>query len=285
MSENLHRAGRDKDALVANLHYLELGCAEVEKSAQFYERALGYAFSKHGDAWIGRGPERRLILLPGDARKLVSSGFAVARDELEHLRARIRKTGWAALNGPTRLFSDSVTVRDPDGNCYAFGMPEADEKIATANPQARMQHVVTSSPNPAAIVQFLVDILGFTVTDVVVDDQRGMRVTFMRCSNEHHSAAVFRAAESRFDHHSYEVASWNDIRDWADHMAKEHIPLQWGPGRHGPGHNLFMFVHDPDGNWIEFSADLEIVGEGRPIGEWPHAHRTLNEWGLGRLRS
>jgi catechol 2,3-dioxygenase-like lactoylglutathione lyase family enzyme len=277
--------GRDKDALVAKLHYLEVSCADVEKSAQFYERALGYSFSKQEGAWIGRGPERCLVLLPGEARKLVSSGFAVTLDELAQLRERIRKTGWAAVNGPTRLFSDSVIVRDPDGNCYAFGISEAEETITTFNPQARMQHVVTSSPNPAAIVQFLVDILGFAVTDVVLDEQRGMRVTFLRCNHEHHNVAVFKAAESRFDHHSYEVSSWNDIRDWADHMAQEHIPLQWGPGRHGPGHNLFIFVHDPDGNWIELSADLEIIGEGRAIGEWPHEHRTLNEWGLGRLRS
>ena len=285
MSKDFHRAGRDENALVANLHYLELGCADVEKSAQFYERALGYAFSRHGDARIGRGPERRLVLLPGEACKLVSSGFTVTREELENLRERIRKTGWAANNGPTRLFSDAVSVSDPDGNCYAFGIAEAEEKIASATPRARMQHVVTSSPNPVAIVQFLVEVVGFTVTDVVLDDQRGMRVTFLRCNNEHHNVAVFKAAESRFDHHSYEVASWNDIRDWADLMAKERIPLQWGPGRHGPGHNLFMFVHDPDGNWIELSADLEIIGEGRAVGEWPHEHRTLNEWGLGRLRS
>jgi len=44
------------------------------------------------------------------------------------------------------------------------------------------------------------------------------------------------------------------------------LPLEWGPGRHGPGNNLFVFVHDPEGNWIEISAELEQVTPDRPVG-------------------
>jgi catechol 2,3-dioxygenase-like lactoylglutathione lyase family enzyme len=127
--------------------------------------------------------------------------------------------------------------------------------------------------------------LGFTLSDIVVDGGGGIRTVFLRSSQEHHSFAVFQASENRFDHHCYEVGDWNDIRDWADHMAAARIPLKWGPGRHGPGNNLFMFVHDIDGNWIELSAELEIVAHDRPAGTWPHEERTLNSWGQGMLRS
>jgi hypothetical protein len=48
---------------------------------------------------------------------------------------------------------------------------------------------------------------------------------------------------------------------------------------------LFFFIHDADNNWIELSAELELIEHERPIGEWPHEHRTLNSWGLGHLRS
>jgi catechol 2,3-dioxygenase len=30
-----------------------------------------------------------------------------------------------------------------------------------------------------------------------------------------------------------------------------------GPGRHGPGNNLFVFFDDPSGNHIELSAEME----------------------------
>ena len=68
-------------------------------------------------------------------------------------------------------------------------------------------------------------------------------------------------------------------------LAARRIFVKWGPGRHGPGNNLFLFFHDPDGNWVELSAELERVSEERPIGNWPHEERTLNSWGQGLLRS
>jgi len=60
--------------------------------------------------------------------------------------------------------------------------------------------------------------------------------------------------------------------------------LMWGPGRHGPGNNLFVFIEDIDGNWIEISAELETV-IGRPPKNWPQEERTLNLWGKAIMRS
>jgi hypothetical protein len=78
---------------------------------------------------------------------------------------------------------------------------------------------------------------------------------------------------------------WNSIRDWADHFSGRRIQIQWGPGRHVPGNDLFIFVHDPDGNWLEFSADLEVIAPGRPSGVWPQEERSLKLWGKAHLRS
>jgi hypothetical protein len=61
--------------------------------------------------------------------------------------------------------------------------------------------------------------------------------------------------------------------------------VQWGPGRCGHGNNLFVFVHDCNGDWVEISAELEIVSHERPIGAWKHEQRTLNSWGSAPLRS
>jgi catechol 2,3-dioxygenase len=59
-----------------------------------------------------------------------------------------------------------------------------------------------------------------------------------------------------------------------------------GPGRHGPGNDLFIFIVDPDENWIEISAELEIIHDhDRPVKHWPHRERTLNQWGRAILRA
>jgi catechol-2,3-dioxygenase len=106
----------------------------------------------------------------------------------------------------------------------------------------------------------------------------------MRGNHEHHNLAVFYQDRQGVDHHSYEAGEWDTIRDWSDHLATHDIQLMWGPGRHGPGNNLFIFIEDPDGNWIEISAELEVVHD-RPVKTWPHHERTLNLWGRGVLRA
>ena len=58
----------------------------------------------------------------------------------------------------------------------------------------------------------------------------------------------------------------------------------WGPGRHGPGNNIFIFITDPDENWIEISAELEVIYD-RDTVDWPQHPRTLNKWGEAILRS
>lgn len=97
--------------------------------------------------------------------------------------------------------------------------------------------------------------------------------------------AVFRCPETRPDHHAYETTCWNDIRDWADHLAALDIKLWWGPGRHGPGNNLFFMVHDPQGYLVEISAEMELVPDEVTKRTWRHEERTLNLWGPGFLRS
>jgi catechol 2,3-dioxygenase-like lactoylglutathione lyase family enzyme len=175
-----------------------------------------------------------------------------------------------------------------------FGLPRADlpqdgaDDLAAARLPGRLQHVVVASSSLAPMLRFYEDVLGWTVSDYVFEGEGSARtptVGFFRSDPEHHSFAVFRCPETRPDHHSYEAGDWNAIRDWADHMASLRIKLWWGPGRHGPGNNLFFMVKDPHGYLIEISAELEVVADGVEKREWPHEERTLNLWGPGFMRS
>ncbi|WP_330704971.1 VOC family protein [Novosphingobium resinovorum] len=282
------RQGRPTDTLVASLHFLEMASPDPRGLACFYERAMGYDVRVDDDAIVASGPDRNLIFRLGAPKTLLRAGFALPdQDELERLADRIVQAGYSFRRSNAHLLGDAIETSDPDGNRFVFGLPRDPQPSAekVRKLPARLQHVVVASRTPADVVSFFTEGLGFTLSDDVLDAEGCVRTSFLRCSREHHSFAVFKAAEDRLDHHCYETSDWNMIRDWADHMASEHIPIQWGPGRHGPGNNLFLFVHDPDGNWVEISAELELVDHGRPVGQWPHEQRTLNSWGQGLLRS
>ena len=131
---------------------------------------------------------------------------------------------------------------------------------------------------------FYRDKLGARESDRVLEGE-DIAAVFLRSDPEHHSFATFRAPASRPDHHCYETGGWMDIRDWGDRMASLRVPMWWGPGRHGPGNNLFFMVEDPDGHKVEFSAELERMTQEAAFRTWPHEERTLNLWGSAWMRS
>ena len=272
--------------LEASLHHLAICSPDPHALAAFYARTLAMRIEERDGAWFATGPDRHLSFLPGAARTLAFAAYSVAGPHvLEDLADRCALTGVAVEAWQSDLLdSGAISVVDPDGNRIVFGVART-SPMADASLVARLQHVVMASTDAPRLSAFYQDVLGFVLSDNVVDDAGGLRTAFLRCGAEHHSFAVFQAAKCWFDHHCYEAGDWGLIRDWGDHFAACDVPVQWGPGRHGPGNNLFVFVHDPDGNWVEISAELEIVSQDRQSGTWKHEQRTLNSWGSAPLRS
>lgn len=272
----------------ASLYEVVLASPDVDRLSRFYEDALGYVGAKDGGLWRGHLAARRLAVCEGPANTIDRSVFAVADEaQLYDLRDRLKRAGVAFdEDRDPGLAGAPLHFADPDGNRLVFGMAiEADRTEAGHMLTARLQHVVYATERVGPLLGFYRDVVGFAPADVVLDETKDLTSVFLRCGEEHHSLAIFRAPHRRPDHICYDVEDWSHIRDWADRFAARHIPLRWGPGRHGPGNNLFLFVNDPDGNWLEFSAELERIDTPRPAGQWVHEARTLNSWGTAFLRS
>ena len=69
-----------------------------------------------------------------------------------------------------------------------------------------------------------------------------------------------------------------------DHLSTLDIPIWWGPGRHGPGNNLFLMFKDPHGHPVELSAEIEHIPRHAAPRLWPHTEQTVNLWGSGWIR-
>lgn len=272
----------------AYLHHLELESGDPAALAEFYGRAMEMPASRQGDVWLCRGPGRQMLFKQGKANRLSYAAFA-CRDAaaLEMLRAHVQRQGAALIPSPSTLFDKrAFAVQDPEGNRIVFGVAnEPLNPVRQRGPiHAPLQHVTVTSTDMAAIEDFYANKLGFAVSDRVRNDQGKVTTSFLRSNHEHHTVAIFLKSEAGLDHHSYEAGEWNTIKDWADHLGGMRIPIVWGPGRHGPGNNLFIFIKDTDGNMIEISAELEVVHD-RPVKEWKHEPYTLNMWGPAIMRS
>ena len=270
----------------ANLHHVAIASDQPAELAAFYGKVLNCPVTEIAPGTFDvRGTERRMLIERGAKNTLLFAGFAFAdKARFARYRDEIAAKGINSRPSPTPVFEDGAfAVELPDGPQFVFGVPR-EKSAAPDKMSGRLQHVVVASDRVAEMVGFA-EKLGFLVSDRVFDSDHDQTAVFLRSDTEHHSFAVFQASEDRFDHHCYEATDWNAIRDWGDHFADLRVPVKWGPGRHGPGNNLFLFVHDPDGNWVEISAEIEVVAPDRPRGVWPHEERTLNSWGSAPLRS
>jgi catechol 2,3-dioxygenase-like lactoylglutathione lyase family enzyme len=269
----------------AYLHHLQLMSPDPAALAAFYGRAMDMTVAQLPDGqFLCQGPLRCMLFTKGTARQLGFGAFATRDpDGLNEIRMRARDAGVELLPSPSKLFGEEAFgVRDPDGNLILFGLGKREPPPAGL--RGPLQHLTLATHDVDAIEAFYADKLGFLVSDRVRKPDGSVATCFMRSNHEHHTLACFRADIRGVDHHSYEAGEWAVMKDWCDRMGEHAIPIMWGPGRHGPGNNLFIFIEDPDRNWIEISAELEVMYD-RPVREWPHAERTLNLWGRAIMRS
>jgi len=274
----------------SRLDHICIESAKPDEMIEFYRAAVGYEAEKVGDElWLLTGRQRRLLLAKGEARRPAFTGFWLDdAARLARLRDGMAAKGAEIMPSPSPLFDDNAfAAADPDGNCLTFGvLPYKSVEPAEEGSDlgGELQHYAVATTQLPKMVDFYENVLGCRVSDKMLDDEGNLTAIFFRSDSLHHTVAMFGAGYAELDHHSYEVQSWNDIRDWADHMGDLRIPMWWGPGRHGPGDNLFFMVEDPDGNKLEFSTELEVFSYEQDYREWPHEEHTLNLWGGAWMR-
>ncbi len=266
----------------ASLAQLELFATDPQGLSKFYASTFCLQTATEGEDVVCAAPGRKLLLAQGQGGQLRRACFRFQEAaKLEAYRVEMEARGTAIVQHA----SDGITVRDPEGRLITFFAPEANPSLHAHEPlMARLQHFAVRTPSPDSLVDFYVGKLGFVLSDRVEDEAGRLTAAFLRTDAEHHSMAIFRAPEIRFDHFSCEAPDWEHLRDWADHMAAVGVDLAWGIGRHGPGNDTFLMVKDMDGNMGEISSDLEVCQPGRPSGVWPHRPQTLNQWGVALMR-
>jgi catechol 2,3-dioxygenase-like lactoylglutathione lyase family enzyme len=274
----------------AELHHFRMNSEDPEALVAFYEKGFAMASAQAGDdLWHLAGPGRRILIGRGESERVAYAAYVLDDPlRLEALQRHIRAQGVEIEASPSPLFANAAfAVRDPDGQILVFGVVPAgaDDQAGSEGLPGRTQHIVFASIRLPEVWPFYRDVLGFVVSDQVIADDGRVTACFLRSDELHHSYAVFQGDRQGYDHHALEVDCWNDIRDWGDHFASLRVPIWWGPGRHGPGNNLFLMVRDPDGNRIELSAEQELMPREMAMRTWPHNEQTLNLWGNAWMRS
>jgi catechol-2,3-dioxygenase len=153
----------------------------------------------------------------------------------------------------------------------------------------KLGHVAFVVPDVQAVADFYARILGFRVSDWIEDI-----FVFMRCNPDHHTVNFVKGKRANLHHFAFQLRDFSHLENGCDVLSQNRIPIIWGPLRHGPGHNVSIYHRNPDGQVIEFFAELdqlldEDLGffDPRPWHEdhpqrpkvWTRANRSVAGWG------
>jgi len=125
------------------------------------------------------------------------------------------------------------------------------------------------------IEDFLSRVLGF-----IPSDRFGDTFLWMRCNADHHGIAIAGIPPVGLHHYAWEVENWSYFQRLGDQLVANNKRFVYGPGRHGPGRNLFCYHLDGAGVCCEYFADIQqIEDEDWHGSDWARDPYWVNQWG------
>jgi catechol 2,3-dioxygenase len=255
-----------------------LGMREVARDEDGVRLALN---SRHHQVRLREGAETRCDGIGFDVSD--PEGLRALRDRVDAAELEVtRETpvddscaagfSFAVPHGPEVELCVGVRTAPPSGD-------GADPyRIAHGSvPRIRkLGHVTIGTPQAEAVERVFVDVLGFRISDRFP----GV-LAWARCNTDHHAVGFAPARAPGLHHIAYEIESFAHYELFLDRLVGLGTRLVWGPGRHGPGNNLFAYFADPEGNLVEVYSDLiqiENEHDYEPR-EWTDLQEVGNSWG------
>ena len=287
----------DPAVRVSKLGYVGFETPDLDRMVDYYTKILDFSLvdrSARGAFLTTSFDHHCVVLTRGGTKGRSAVGYEIW-EPLGDAQRRLRDAGYQverrsdiapgtpdvlvleepATGVPLHLFS----VQDPSG---VKGYPPLRP--------TKLGHVAAFVGELAPMQKFYQELLGFKWSDTIGDF-----FVFLRCNADHHAANFMASTKYEGMHHiAYEMRDPNHLISMVDHLGRNGYRLIWGPGRHGPGHNLFTYHKDPDGNTIELFTQLDVMHdeakgywEPRPWHEsfplrpktWEVDLATVNIWG------
>ena len=127
----------------------------------------------------------------------------------------------------------------------------AHHQVLGAGP-LKLGHIAHVVENPRAMADFYCRVLGFRVSDWIED-----YFVFLRCNPDHHTVNFIRGATRKMHHIAFELKDFAHIQGACELLALRKMPINWGPVRHGPGHNVAIYHRNFDDQNVEFYIELD----------------------------
>lgn len=284
---------------ITRTSHITLTVADLRKSREFYTEVAGLVVSDEDASTchlrgLAEVCHHSLTLVQTkDGGKCRRIGFRVKFDEeLDIAHAYFRERGLPAEWVDVPFQGRTLHLADPMGTklelCAHMETRERmhldmmNHRGACAQ---RLDHFQIHAAEMQGICAFYNE-LGFRYSEYIAHEDK-LLAAFMYRKGTCLDLAIVPGLSPRLHHLAYTVSESRDIFTGCDIAGILGYPtnVERGPGRHGPGGMLFVYILDPDGHRLELfnshyqTIDLEI----EPV-RWEAASLSTSlRWGLPAL--
>jgi catechol 2,3-dioxygenase-like lactoylglutathione lyase family enzyme len=137
-------------------------------------------------------------------------------------------------------------------------------------------HVGVFTPEMDVMAEFYRDRLGFTMSDSI----RGFG-KFMRApgSINHHNILFANRPRPGMQHLSFRLRDLDELGAGMRYLERCGWPRIWGPGRHRPGSDIFVFFVNPAGGLVEYHFDEDFIVDPAAWEPTEFEPQNLSLWG------
>jgi catechol 2,3-dioxygenase len=281
---------------VTRASHAVLGVTDLAKSRAFYVDLIGLIVSdEHRDAIYLRGVaeacHHSLVLRRAGEAQCERVGMrCFTEEDLEKAKAHFEKAGLPARWVERPYQGRTLHVSDPLGVPLEFcATMEVKPRLIVdfehhrgAVPQ-RLDHFQILVPDVQRQCEFYMN-MGFRLSEYISPDGSDeLLFVFLQRKGNPHDIVFAPGTGPRFHHVAFGIPEsyhFFYVCDLAANMGfAENV--EFGPGRHGPGHALFVYMRDPDGHRIElFNTHYQVMDiENEPV-RWDASYAGKRRWQL-----
>ncbi|CDO86159.1 3,4-dihydroxyphenylacetate 2,3-dioxygenase [Mycobacterium triplex] len=281
---------------ITRASHVRLAVADVSKSRDFYTKVMGLIITEEDShtcylRGLSEACHHSLVLEQGeDAGRSRRLGFRVLFDEdldvaYRYFSERGLPAEWVQKPHQDRTLHVSDPIGTPLELCATMETrPRMYNEVRLFKGAMAQQfdHFQIHAPDPLALVEFY-SALGFRTSEYIAhgDD---LTAAFLYRKGTTLDLAIARGTGPRMHHFGYVVPEARDIFSACDCAGQMDYKesVERGPGRHGPGGILYVYLRDPDGHRVEgfISHAQSIDVEIEPV-RWDAATiSTAERWGL-----
>ncbi|MSQ57126.1 MAG: glyoxalase [Limnohabitans sp.] len=276
--------------LIQGLRSVALMVPDLQKAEDFFTEIWHLQVCEHQASAIylrGTGADHHLLSLHPCEGNAKIKQVTLRAHSLKGLQQVAQKTATAG----GRLIQSQHAVSEPGGGQAIVVADSAGrvfqivhgDAVHTATEQRdqpiRLAHVVLNSDDVENARPFFEKAFDFSLAD------RTRIMAFMRCNSDHHSIALGDTDNNALNHIAFLMPKLDDVMRGGGRMKDAGFDIEWGPGRHGPGNNLFNYFIGPFDLVIEYTTEVQQIDDSYEAGmpeDWKWPAGRVDQWGISK---